>query len=51
MGLDNYIQTTMRSILRNPILEVLTEIKITKILITPPPNNLKNQQAYLTLGC
>ena len=19
--------------------------------ITPPPNNLKNQQAYLTLGC
>ena len=20
-------------------------------LITPPPNNLKNQQAYLTLGC
>lgn len=22
-----------------------------KIIITPPPNNLKNQQAYLTLGC
>ena len=20
-------------------------------IITPPPNNLKNQQAYLTLGC
>ncbi len=20
-------------------------------VITPPPNNLKNQQAYLTLGC
>ena len=22
-----------------------------KYIITPPPNNLKNQQAYLTLGC
>ena len=22
-----------------------------KLFITPPPNNLKNQQAYLTLGC
>ena len=32
MGLDNYIETAMRSILKNPILEVLTEIKITKIL-------------------
>ncbi len=32
MELDNYIQTAMRSILKNPILEVLTEIKITKIL-------------------
>jgi len=32
MELDNYIQTTVRSILKNPILEVLTEIKITKIL-------------------
>jgi hypothetical protein len=21
------------------------------LIITPPPNNLKNQQAYLTLGC
>ena len=21
------------------------------IIITPPPNNLKNQQAYFTLGC
>ena len=32
MGLDNYIQTAMRSVLENPILEVLSEIKITKIL-------------------
>ncbi|QOY52314.1 hypothetical protein [Candidatus Sulfurimonas baltica] len=32
MELDNYIQTAVRSILKNPILEVLTEIKITKIL-------------------
>ena len=32
MGLDNYIQTAMRSILKNLILEVLLEIKITKIL-------------------
>ena len=32
MELENYIQTAMRSILKNPILEVLTEIKITKIL-------------------
>ena len=21
------------------------------VVITPPPNNLKNQQAYFTLGC
>jgi len=32
MELANYIQTAMRSILKNPILEVLIEIKITKIL-------------------
>ena len=32
MGLDNYINYAMRSILKNPILEVLTEINITKIL-------------------
>lgn len=32
MGLDNYINNAMRSILKNPILEVLTEINITKIL-------------------
>jgi len=32
MELDNYIQTAVRSILKNPILEVLIEIKITKIL-------------------
>ena len=32
MELANYIETAMRSILKNPILEVLIEIKITKIL-------------------
>ena len=25
--------------------------KVNSTFITPPPNNLKNQQAYLTLGC
>jgi len=32
MELANYIQTAMKSILKNPILEVLIDIKITKIL-------------------
>ncbi len=32
MELANYIETAMKSILKNPILEVLIEIKITKIL-------------------
>ncbi len=32
MGLANYIETAMKSILKNPILEVLYDIKITKIL-------------------
>jgi len=32
MELANYIETAIRSILKNPILEVLTEIKIAKIL-------------------
>lgn len=32
MGLDNYIETAMKSISKNPILELLTKIKITKIL-------------------
>ncbi len=32
MELANYIETAIRSILKNPVLEVLTEIKITKIL-------------------
>jgi len=32
MGLDNYINYAMKSLLKNPILEVLREIKITKIL-------------------
>ena len=32
MELANYIETSMKSILKNPIYEVLSEIKITKIL-------------------
>ena len=32
MELANYIETAMKSILKNPIYEVLSEIKITKIL-------------------
>jgi len=32
MGLDNYINYAIKSLLKNPILEVLQEIKITKIL-------------------
>ena len=44
MGLDNYIQTAMRSILKNPILEVLSEIKITKIL--KQSNFVKREVGY-----
>ncbi len=30
----------------------LSSMLITAVyIITPPPNNLKNQQAYFTLGC
>ncbi len=32
MGHDDYIQTAIKSLLNNPIYEVLSEIKITKIL-------------------
>ena len=32
MGLDNHIESAMKSILKNPILSVLKEIKITNIL-------------------
>ena len=32
MELANYINYAMKSLLKNPILEVLQEIKITKIL-------------------
>jgi hypothetical protein len=32
MGLDNYIESTVSQILKNPILTVLREIKIVKIL-------------------
>ncbi len=44
MGLDNYIQTAMRSILKNPILEVLYDIKITKIL--KQSNFVKREVGY-----
>ena len=44
MGLDNYIQTVMRGILKNPILEVLNEIKITKIL--KQSNFVKREVGY-----
>jgi len=32
MGLDNHIESAMKGILKNPILSVLREIKITNIL-------------------
>lgn len=44
MGLDNYIKTAMKSILRNPILEVLNEIKITRIL--KQSNFVKREVGY-----
>ena len=44
MGLDNYIQTAMRSILKNPILEVLNEMKIIKIL--KQSNFVKREVGY-----
>lgn len=31
--------------------EKLQKFENMKDIITPPPNNLKNQQAYFTLGC
>ncbi len=46
MGLDNYIETAMRNILKNPILEVLNEIKITKIL--KQSNFIKREVGYPT---
>jgi len=33
MGLDNYIEFAMKNILKNPIIEVLRSINISKILI------------------
>ena len=44
MGVDSYIQTVMRGILKNPILEVLSEIKITKIL--KQSNFVKREVGY-----
>ena len=41
---DNYIETAMRSILKNPILEVLSEIRITKIL--KQSNFIKREVGY-----
>ncbi len=32
MGLDNYIESAVSGLLKNPLLEVLRDIKITKIL-------------------
>ena len=32
MGLDNHIETVMKSVLKNPILSVLKEINIARIL-------------------
>ena len=41
--------------LNNPHNDIKTEDEVLEVVmylfITPPPNNLKNQQAYFTLGC
>ncbi|PPK56825.1 IS4 family transposase [Malaciobacter marinus] len=47
MGLDNYIQTAMKSLLKNPIYEVLKEIKIIKIL--QQSNFVKREVGYAPL--
>jgi len=44
MGLDNHIKTVMKSILRNPIVSVLKEINITKIL--KQSNFVKREVGY-----
>jgi hypothetical protein len=44
MELANYIETAMKSILKNPIYEVLSEIKITKIL--KQSNFVKREVGY-----
>ncbi len=44
MELDNYIKTAIRSVLKNPILEVLNEIKITRIL--KQSNFVKREVGY-----
>ena len=44
MGLDNYIQTAIRNILKNPILEAASEITMPKIL--KQRNCLKRPVAY-----
>lgn len=44
MGLENYIHYAMKSLLKNPILEVLQEIKITKIL--KQSNFIKREVGY-----
>ena len=44
MGLDNHIETAMKSVLKNPILGVLKEINITKIL--KQSNFVKREVGY-----
>jgi hypothetical protein len=44
MGLENYIHYAMKSLLKNPILEVLQEIKITRIL--KQSNFIKREVGY-----
>jgi len=46
MGLDNHIETVMKSVLRNPILSVLKEINITKFL--KQSNFVKQEVGYST---
>jgi hypothetical protein len=45
MGLDNYIEFAMKSLLRNPIIDVLRAINISKILIQS--NFIKRSVGYL----
>ena len=38
MGIDNFIQTAMNNVLKNPILSILREINFSSI--TPPINRV-----------
>jgi len=44
MGLDNHIETAMKNVLKNPILGVLREINIAKIL--KQSNFVKREVGY-----